>query len=428
MGWYDGVPLLTHLESVYISGDENLVDPRFPVQYVLRSQPDEEVEFRGYAGTVASGIFRPGDEVVVLPSGVTTTIATIVSADGPIDEAFPPMAVTMTLADPVGVTRGDMICRPQNQPNQSQDIECTVSWMDSQHKLRVGSIYHLKHTTKVVRATVQSVHYGFDVNGLHRDEDIKELGLNDIGRIRLHTTEPLAIDDYQINRATGSFILINPRTNATVGAGTIKFAAQHAPSPNVVRHSGKLTRGQRYALLGTRGATVLFTGLSGSGKSTLAAAVEELLVSRGQPAFMLDGDNLRHALCSDLGFSDRDRAENVRRAGEAARLFAESGAVALVSLISPCAAERRKIRDLHADDGLPFIEVYVNTPIDVCEQRDPKGLYAKARSGNLADFTGIGASYEPPVNPDLEVTPESGEIFDQADLVVDLLMDRLSLT
>jgi bifunctional enzyme CysN/CysC len=168
--------------------------------------------------------------------------------------------------------------------------------------------------------------------------------------------------------------------------------------------------------------------LSGSGKSTLAAAVEELLVSRGQPAFMLDGDNLRHALCSDLGFSDRDRAENVRRAGEAARLFAESGAVALVSLISPCAAERRKIRDLHADDGLPFIEVYVNTPIDVCEQRDPKGLYAKARSGNLADFTGIGASYEPPVNPDLEVTPESGEIFDQADLVVDLLMDRLSLT
>jgi bifunctional enzyme CysN/CysC len=415
--------LLTHLESVYISGDENLVDPRFPIQFVLRSAPTDEIEFRGYAGTVASGIFRPGEEVVVLPSGVTTTIASIVTADGPVEEAFPPMAVTMTLTDPVGVTRGDMICRAQNQPNQSQDIECTVSWMDARHTLKVGSIYHLKHTTKVVRASVEAVHYRFDINGLHRDEETKELSLNDIGRIRLHTTEPLAVDDYQLNRATGSFILINPRTNGTVGAGTIKFAAQHAPSPNVVRHNGKLTREQRFLLLGTRGATVLFTGLSGSGKSTVAAAVEELLVTRGQPAFMLDGDNLRHALCNDLGFSERDRAENVRRAGEAARLFAESGSVALVSLISPCAAERRKIRELHVDDDLPFIEVYVNTPIEECERRDPKGLYAKARSGNLAEFTGIGAGYEPPVNPDLELTPESGEIFDQAQLVVELLED-----
>jgi bifunctional enzyme CysN/CysC len=427
MGWYDGVPLLTHLESVYISGDENLVDPRFPIQYVLRSAPTDEIEFRGYAGTVASGVFRPGEEVIVLPSGVTTTIASIVTADGPVEEAFPPMAVTMTLTDPVGVTRGDMICRAQNQPNQSQDIECTVSWMDARHTLKVGSIYHLKHTTKVVRASVEAVHYRFDINGLHRDEETKELSLNDIGRIRLHTTEPLAVDDYQLNRATGSFILINPRTNGTVGAGTIKFAAQHAPSPNVVRHNGKLTREQRFLLLGTRGATVLFTGLSGSGKSTVAAAVEELLVTRGQPAFMLDGDNLRHALCNDLGFSEHDRAENVRRAGEAARLFAESGSVALVSLISPCAAERRKIRELHADDDLPFIEVYVNTPIEECERRDPKGLYARARSGNLADFTGIGAGYEPPVNPDLELTPESGEIFDQAQLVVELLLDKLSI-
>jgi bifunctional enzyme CysN/CysC len=427
MSWYEGAPLLSYLESVYISGDENFVDPRFPVQYVLRSQPGDQLEFRGYAGTVASGVFRPGDEVVVLPSGVTTTIESILTADGVVDEAFPPMAIVMTLTDPVGVTRGDMICRPQNQPSQSQDIECTVNWMDANHPLKVGSVYLMKHTTKIVRASVQAVHYRLEINGLHRDEETKQLDLNDIGRIRLRTTEPLAIDDYQLNRATGSFILINPRSNGTVAAGTIKFAAQHAPSPNVVRQSGKLTREQRYAMLENRGATVLFTGLSGSGKSTLAAAVEELLVSRGQPSFMLDGDNLRHALCSDLGFSDRDRAENVRRAGEAARLFAESGTVALVSLISPCAAERRNMREMHTDVDLPFLEVYVNTPIEVCEQRDPKGLYARARAGSLPDFTGIGASYEPPTDPDLEITTEQGDVFDQAQLVVDVLQEKLAL-
>jgi bifunctional enzyme CysN/CysC len=421
--WYEGVPLLTHLESVYIASDENFIDPRFPVQYVIRSHSSDLVDFRGYAGTVASGVFRPGDAVVVMPSGVTTSIATIETADGPVEEAFSPMAVTMTLADPVGVARGDMICRPNNQPSMVQDIEATVAWMDSQHPLKVGSPFLLKHTTKVVRATVQAVHYRMDINGLHRDEDATELNLNDIGRIRLHTTEPLAVDDYQVNRETGSFILINPRSNLTVAAGTVKFAAQHAPSPNVVRHTGTLTREERYQHLGVRGATVLFTGLSGSGKSTLAAAVEEQLVKRGQPAFMLDGDNLRHALNSDLGFSNDDRAENLRRAGEVARLFAESGAIALVSLISPCANERRKLREIHADDGLPFIEVYVNTPIEICEQRDPKGLYAKARAGSIAQFTGVGADYEPPRHPDLELTPSSGEIFDQALHVVHLLDD-----
>jgi bifunctional enzyme CysN/CysC len=419
--WYEGVPLLKHLESVYIASDENFIDPRFPVQYVIRSHGSHDEDFRGYAGTVASGVFRPGDPVTVMPSGVTTTIKTIETADGPVDEAFPPMAVTMTLTDPVGVARGDMICRPNNRPSMSQEIEATVAWMDAQHTLKVGSPYLLKHTTKLVRATVRAVHYRMDINGLHRDESAHELALNDIGRIHLHTTEPLAIDDYQVNRATGSFILINPRTNITVGAGTVKFAAQKAPSPNVVRHTGKLTLEERADHLGIHGATVLFTGLSGSGKSTLAAAVEEQLVKRGQPAFMLDGDNLRHTLCSDLGFSPQDRAENLRRAGEVARLMAEAGTVALVSLIAPCAEERRKLREIHADAGLPFLEIYVNTPIDVCEQRDPKGLYARARAGDLADFTGVSSEYEAPRYPDLELTPEAGDIFDQALLVVSML-------
>jgi bifunctional enzyme CysN/CysC len=421
MGWYDGVPLLTHLESVYIASDENLVDPRFPVQYVIRSHGSDGIDFRGYAGTVASGVFRPGDAVLVLPSGVTTSIESIRTADGPVEEAFPPMAVTMTLADQVGVARGDMLCRPHNQPTMVHDVEATVSWMDAGEPLEVGNLYLLKHTTKTVRATVAALHYRLDVNGLHRDEDATSLGLNDIGRVRLHTTEPLALDDYKLNRSTGSFILVDPRTNLTVGAGTVKFAAQPAPSPNVVRHTGSLTRARRYAQLGVRGATVLFTGLSGSGKSTLASAVEEQLVTRGQPAFLLDGDNLRHTLCSDLGFSAEDRAENLRRAGAVARLFAESGAVALVSLISPSAEERRKLRELHADDGIPFLEVYVNTPLEICEQRDPKGFYARARAGELPNFTGVDAPYEAPTQPDLEFRPDSGDVFDLALRVADLL-------
>jgi bifunctional enzyme CysN/CysC len=419
--WYRGRPLLNHLETVYIASDENFIDPRFPVQYVIRSHGSSGVDFRGYAGTVASGVFRPGDPVVVMPSGVATTIDTIETADGPVDEAFPPMAVAMTLTDPVGVARGDLICRPNNQPSMTQEIEATVNWMDAHRDLAIGTPLLVKHTTKLVRASVEALHYKMDINGLRRDEAATVLTLNDIGRIRLRTTEPLAIDDYQLNRATGSFILIDPNSNLTVGAGTVKFAAQHAPSPNVVRHTGKLTAEERYRHLGMRGATVLFTGLSGSGKSTLASAVEELLVKRGQPAFMVDGDNLRHNLCSDLGFSPEDRAENLRRAGEVARLFAEDGTVALLSLISPCAEERRKLREVHADTGMTFLEVYVNTPLEVCEQRDPKGLYARARSGELLDFTGIGAEYEVPAYPDLELTPESGEIFDQALQVVGLL-------
>jgi bifunctional enzyme CysN/CysC len=425
--WYQGPPLLNHLETVYIASDENFIDPRFPVQYVIRSQGSTGGDFRGYAGTVASGVFRTGDPVVIMPSGVATSIRSIETADGPVEEAFPPMAVTITLTDAVGVARGDMICRPNNQPSMAHEIEATVSWMTAQHTLEVGTALLLKHTTKLVRATVEEVHYKMDINGLRRDESSTALALNDIGRVRLRTTEPLALDDYQLNRATGSFILINPQTNLTVGAGTVKFAAQHAPSPNVVRHTGKLTAEERYRHLGVRGATVLFTGLSGSGKSTLAAAAEELLVKRGQPAFMVDGDNLRHALCSDLGFSPEDRAENLRRAGEVARLLAEDGTVALLSLISPSAEERRKLRELHADAGLTFFEVFVNTPLHICEQRDPKGLYARARAGELHDFTGIDAVYEAPKYPDLELTPACGEVFDQALQVVALLSETKQL-
>ena len=325
MWWYDGSPLLSHLESVYIGSDENFIDPRFPVQYVIRSQTPENPDFRGYAGTVASGVLRPGDDVLVMPTGTTSRIASIMTADGEVAEAFPPMSVVITLDDDIAVSRGDILCRPNNRPTVSHDIEATVCWMDERSSLAEGRSYLLKHSTRTVRATAQTLHYRLDINGLHRDETAPKLELNEVGRLTFRCTEPLLVDDYTTNRSTGSFIIIDPTTNATVGAGVIRVLATTHASPNVVRHDGRLSRLDRFAALGTSGGTVLFTGLSGAGKSTLAAGVEEAFVRTGRPAFLLDGDNLRHGLNADLGFSDQDRTENVRRAGEVAAMFAEAG-------------------------------------------------------------------------------------------------------
>jgi bifunctional enzyme CysN/CysC len=419
--WYDGSPLLNHLESVYIGSDENFIDPRFPVQYVLRSQTPENPDFRGYAGTVASGVLRPGDELLVMPSGTTSRIASIATADGEVAEAFPPMAVVITLEDDIAVSRGDILCRPNNRPSVAHDLEATVCWMDERSALSEGRTYLLKHSTRTVRASAQTLQYRLDVNGLHRDEAATELQLNEIGRVSFHCTEPLLVDDYTTNRTTGSFIIIDPSTNATVGAGVIRVIATPHASPNVVRHGGRLTRADRAAALGVQGATILFTGLSGSGKSTLAAGVEEAFVRSGRPAFLLDGDNLRHGLNGDLGFSDRDRTENVRRAGEVARMFAEAGTLALIALICPFEEDRRLIRGLHEELNLPYAEVFMNTALDECERRDPKGLYARARAGQLPGFTGIDSVYEVPASPDLVLGPDSGTLPEQVARVVELV-------
>jgi bifunctional enzyme CysN/CysC len=421
MWWYQGPPLLTHLESVYIGSDENFIDPRFPVQYVIRSQTPDNPDFRGYAGTVASGVLRPGDEVLVLPTGTTSRIRSIVTADGEVPEAFPPMAVVVTLEDDIAVARGDVLCRPNNRPTNTHDIEATVCWMDERSSLAIGRHYLLKHSTRTVRATVESLQYRLDVNGLRRDDSATTLDLNEIGRVSFHTTEPLLVDDYGANRTTGSFIVIDPQTNATAGAGVIRVLATMHASPNVVRHRGRLTRHDRFAALGAHGATVLFTGLSGAGKSTIAAGVEEAYVQSGRHAFLLDGDNLRHGINGDLGFSDQDRKENVRRAGEVARMFAESGSLALIALICPFEEDRRLIRMLHDDAGLPFLEVFVDTSLEECERRDPKGLYARARAGQLPGFTGIDSDYEPPAAPELVLGVSSGTISEQVSRVLELL-------
>jgi bifunctional enzyme CysN/CysC len=423
MWWYDGSPLLNHLESVYIGSDENFIDPRFPVQYVIRSQTPENPDFRGYAGTVASGVLRPGDDVLVMPTGTTSRIASIATADGEVAEAFPPMAVVITLEDDIAVSRGDILCRPNNRPTLSHDIEATVCWMDERSSLAEGRTYLLKHSTRTVRATAESLHYRLDVNGLHRDEEATALQLNEVGRLTFRCTEPLLVDDYTTNRSTGSFIIIDPITNATAGAGVIRViaAAAHA-SPNVVRHeAGRLSRLERFAALGTTGGTLLFTGLSASGKSTLAAGVEEAFVRSGRPAFLLDGDNLRHGLNADLGFADRDRTENVRRAGEVAAMFAEAGSLALIALICPFAEDRQLIRTLHEQAELPFAEIFVDTSIEECERRDPKGLYARARAGQLPGFTGVDSAYEVPLAPELVLGSEIGSLPERVSRVLELL-------
>ncbi|WP_280413217.1 adenylyl-sulfate kinase [Nocardia asiatica] len=410
MPWYEGTPLLHHLEEVHIASDRNLIDARFPVQYVTRSHAQD---FRGYAGTVAGGVFKPGDEVAVLPSGFTTTVAAIWGPGGaPIAEAFPPQAVTIQLADELDISRGDLICRPNNRPSAGRDLDAMVCWFAEDTQLTPGAAYTIRHTTRAATAEVRSLDYRLDVNTLHRDEHAESLSLNEIGRVQLRTRQPLLFDPYRRNRATGSFVLVDDTTNNTVAAGMI--TGPSLPSSRVVWHSTAVERDER----ATRGLTVWLTGLSGSGKSTVAVELERRLVAAGRPAFLLDGDNLRHGLNSDLGFSAADREENVRRVGEVAKLFAEAGVVAVVSLISPYRADRDRVRAAHEAAGIPFLEVFVDTPLAVCEARDPKGMYAKARAGEIRDFTGIDDPYEAPTEAEIVLRPDHGDPTSMAATVI----------
>jgi bifunctional enzyme CysN/CysC len=412
MPWFEGQPLLGHLEEVHIASDRNLVDNRFPVQYVIRPQRADQRDYRGFAGSVVGGIFKQGDEVMALPSKRTSTIAAIDTPSGPVTQAFPPMAVTLLLEDEIDVSRGDMICRPSNQPTANQTLEAMLCWFDETTSLRSDIPYQLKHTTRWVAAEVEALRYQLDVDTLHRDLEAETLDVNDIGRVAIHTSSPLFFDTYRLNRTTGSFILVDPATNLTVAAGMIIGAAGEAAvaetplATNITFHPSRLSREERWSALGTKGATIWLTGLSGSGKSTIATAVEHTLVSSGQSAFMLDGDNLRHGLNSNLGFSDADRAENVRRVGEVARILAEAGTISLVSLVSPFRADRDRVKALHQEAGIPFHEIFVDTPLEECERRDPKGLYAKARAGEITDLTGVGSPYEAPASPDLTTDPD----------------------
>jgi bifunctional enzyme CysN/CysC len=414
--------LLSHLEDVYIAGDRNLVDVRFPVQYVIRPQTREHADHRSYAGTVASGIMRPGDEVVVLPSGKTSRITAIDGPEGPVAEAFPPMAVSISLADDIDISRGDLLARPQNQPAATTEFDAMVCWMADEAALEPGRDYVIKHTTRTTRVRVTGLDYRLDVNTLHRDKGVTALKLNELGRVSFRSQVPLLLDEYTRNATIGSFILIDPDTNVTVAAGMVRDTtpvAGRAATPNTVRHQSLVTAGERL----TKGRTVWFTGLSGSGKSSVAVLVEQGLLEHGCPAYILDGDNLRHGLNADLGFSMVDRAENLRRLAHVATLMADAGLTVLVPAISPLEEHRELARRVHVDAGIEFFEVFMDTPLADCELRDPKGLYARARAGEITHFTGIDSPYQRPKNPDLRLIPDR-TVDDLARQVIELLEAR----
>ena len=416
MPWYTGPALLDHLENVHIASDRNLTDVRFPVQYVIRPQRADGLDHRSFAGTIAGGIIKVDDDVVVMPSGRQSTVKAIWGPGGAeLDEAAAPAAVTIALNDEIDIVRGEMIARPGNRPHQGTELEAMVCWFADDATLTTGKRYIIKHTTRDTKAMVTGLEYRLDINTLHRDPDATELELNEIGRIGLRTQNPLMYDPYRRNRDTGAFIVVDELSGDTVGAGMIIGPA--TSGSNVVWHAGTVQRGDR-----GQGRTLWLTGLSGSGKSTIASEVERLLIESGHPAYILDGDNLRHGLNADLGFSAEDRAENIRRTAEVAALFADAGVVVICSLISPMRADRDAARAVHAKADLPFTEVFVDTPLAECEARDPKGLYAKARAGEIAEFTGVSAPYEPPLTPDLHIRPEDGTAEEVAQRIVSTLL------
>ena len=402
MPWYKGPTVLHHLENVHIASDNNLVDFRFPVQYVIR--PD--LNFRGYAGRIESGIVRKGDEITVLPNLKSTKVQSIETFEGDNDEAFAGQGVTITLKDEIDISRGDMLVRPGNQAQSTQHFEAMISWMHEK-PMNKGGRYILRHTTREVQAVVQDVHYRVNMENLHR-ESTGRFELNDIGKITLRSASPIFVDPYRDNRSTGSFILIDPASKITVAAGMVRSVndhkKQHASiqresSSNVSWESSLVNLQERESKYGHRAAIVWLTGLTASGKSGIAKKAERQLFEEGIRTFVLDGNNLRHGLSGDLGFAEGDRREHIRRVGEVARLFFESGSVVLCPFVSPSAIDRDFVRGLVPEGQ--FIEVHLDCPVEVCKERDTSGLYAKAEAGEIKDFTGVNGPYEAPAQPEL---------------------------
>ena len=393
MHWYHGPTLLGHLETVDSARGEAERPFRFPVQWVNRPHLD----FRGYAGTVASGKIRRGDEVVIHPSGRHAHVARIVTAGGDLETAHEGDAVMLTFAEEVDVSRGDVIALPAAAPSIADQIAARLIWFDEEPMLP-GRAYTLKCGCQTTTATVSSLKYKLNVDNLDHVAG-KTLELNEAGSCNLSIAKAIAFDPYAENTDTGSFILIDRFTNATVAAGMIEFGLRRAT--NIQWQELFIDKTARAGLKEQKPCVLWFTGLSGAGKSTIANTLEKRLHAMGRHTYMLDGDNIRHGLNKDLGFTDVDRVENIRRVAETAKLFVDAGLIVMVSFISPFRSERRMARDLF-DDG-EFIEVFVDTPIEVCEARDPKGLYRKARAGLITNFTGIDSLYEPPEAAELKI-------------------------
>ncbi|WHO38886.1 sulfate adenylyltransferase subunit CysN [Sphingobium sp. AP49] len=400
--WYKGPTLMAHLESVEVDATTAAAKPfRMPVQWVNRPNLD----FRGFAGLIASGSVKPGDAVRVLPSGKTSTISRIVTLDGDLDEAIAGQSVTLCFADEIDCSRGDVIAVADNPPEVSSQFEATIVWMDDEAMLP-GRPYWLKIGTQSVSATVQAPKYVVNVNTMEHLA-AKTLDLNAIGVAELATDKAITFEPYADNRTLGGFILIDKISNRTVAAGMLHFALRRAQ--NVHWQATDIGRDAHASLKNQTPRVLWFTGLSGSGKSTIANEVEKRLALMNRHTFLLDGDNIRHGLNKDLGFTDADRVENIRRVGEVAKLMTDAGLIVLTAFISPFRAEREMVRQMLPEGE--FIEIFVDTPLEVAEARDVKGLYKKARSGSLKNFTGIDSPYEAPTAPEIrvntvEMTPE----------------------
>jgi len=404
--WYDGPVLIDHLETIEVSNTASQAKPfRMSVQWVNRPNLD----FRGFSGLIASGTVKPGDELRSLPSGKTSTVKSIVTMDGDLDQAVAGQSVTITLADEIDCSRGDVLAAADSPPEVADQFETTIVWMDDE-PLVVGRAYWLKLGAQMVSVTVAEPKYEIDVNnpsgsGSHLAS--QTLHLNQIGVCEITTDRRIVFDSYADNRALGGFILIDKITHRTVGAGMLHFSLRR--SQNVHWQPTDITRDHHAAMKNQTPRVLWFTGLSGSGKSTIANEVEKKLALMNRHTFLLDGDNVRHGLNKDLGFTESDRIENIRRIGEVAKLMTDAGLIVLTAFISPFRADRQLVRDMI--DAGEFVEIHVDTPLEVAEARDVKGLYKKARAGKLKNFTGIDSPYEPPEDPEIrvntvEMTPE----------------------
>jgi bifunctional enzyme CysN/CysC len=425
MPWYLGAPLLNHLETVHIASDRNLTDMRFPVQYVNRPNLD----FRGFAGTVASGIIRKGDEIVALPSGRRSHVKSIVTYDGELEEAFAPQAVTVTLTDEIDISRGDMIVRPQNTPHVATQIEALVVWM-AEKPFAPGRSYWIKQTTRVVGGELSQLRHRIDVNTLERRPPAP-LEMNEVGHVSLSLNQPIAFDSYKANPATGGFIIIDRLTNNTVGAGMIlepheKLTGNHwdqEPTPeHLPLRQSAVPASARAERFGQKPASVLLTGLTASGKSTIATALEKRLFDEGRAVSVLYGQNTRQGLSRDLGYSADDRSENLRRAAEVAKLLNETGLIALCAFVSPHEAVRQKVKQTIGADR--FVEIYLSAPVDVCKQRDWTGAYKMAEAGQIAAFPGVSATYEVPTSADLVLPTHEISVEESVERIVKLLKSR----
>ncbi len=411
--WFTGQPLIEHLESVELDLTTDQTKPfRLPVQWVNRPNLD----FRGFSGLISTGSVKPGDAVRVLPSGKTSTVTKIVTLDGELDEAVAGQSVTICFADEVDCSRGNVIAVADAPPEVSDQFEATIVWMDDD-PLHVGRAYWLKLGTQTVSVTVQQPKYTVNVNTMEHLA-AKTLELNAIGVAELATDKPIVFEPYALSRTLGGFILIDKITNRTVGAGMLHFSLRRAQ--NVHWQATDIGREEHAGLKNQKARVLWFTGLSGSGKSTIANEVEKSLNLMNRHTFLLDGDNVRHGLNKDLGFTEADRIENIRRIGEVAKLMADAGLIVLTAFISPFRVERDMVRAMLPD--AEFIEIFVDTPLEVAEARDVKGLYKKARSGALKNFTGIDSPYEPPLNPEIRVNTVEMTATEAAEYIVRQIM------